>query len=62
MGAAFVGPSLAPSVAEASRILCRGPRYEVIDLSLRSPEYLEAIENEAPGPFVNPGYVRAKQE
>ncbi len=59
-GAAFVGAVAGTLVlGEALRTLCRGPRYQVIDVSLRSPEHRIAVENEASGPFVNPGYTRA---
>jgi hypothetical protein len=60
VGASFVGAVAAALViAETLRILAHGPRYEVIDLSLRSPQHREVIENGAPGEFVNPGFVEA---
>ena len=49
-------------IAEALRMLSRGPLYQVIDLSLRSPQHREIVKNEAPGPYVNPGYVFAASE
>jgi hypothetical protein len=51
-GAAFVG-----AATEVLRVLCDGPRYQVIGLSLRSPGYRDAALNENPGPPVNPGFV-----
>jgi hypothetical protein len=60
VGASFVGAVTATLVlAEALRMICRGPLYQVIDLSLRSPQHREVVRNEAPGPYVNPGYVAA---
>lgn len=60
VGAAFVGATAGTlAVAEALRALCQGPRYQVIDLSLRSPQYRAAVENESPGPFANTGFVEA---
>jgi hypothetical protein len=59
-GAAFVGAVAASlGIAEAIRCLAEGPRYEVVDLSLRSPQYVEAAPNTKPGPPRNPGYTRA---
>lgn len=61
VGAAFVGAIASTFVvADELRALADGPRYEVISLSLRSPEYMEAIPNSAPGPYVNPGFVRIR--
>jgi len=58
IGAAFVGAATACLVlAEVLRVLCDGPRYEVIGLSLRSPGYRDVAVNENPGPPVNPGFV-----
>lgn len=60
VGASFVGAVAATLVlAEALRMLTRGPLYQVIDLSLRSPQHREVVRNEAPGQYVNPGYVFA---
>jgi hypothetical protein len=60
VGAAFVGAVASTFVvAEELRALIDGPRFEVISVSLRSPEYLDAVVNPAPGPWVNPGFVRA---
>ena len=60
VGASFVGAVAATLVlAEALRMLSRGPLYQVIDLSLRSPQHREVVKNEAPGPYVNPGYAPA---
>lgn len=61
VGAAFVGAIASTLVvAEELRALADGPRFEVISLSLRSPEHLEAVTNSAPGPYINPGYVRTR--
>jgi len=60
VGAAFVGAVAGTlAIAEALRMLCQGPRYQVIDLSLRSPQYRIAVDNESPGPFANTGFVEA---
>jgi molybdopterin/thiamine biosynthesis adenylyltransferase len=60
VGASFVGAVAASLVlAEVLRMLARGPLYQVIDLSLRSPQHREVVRNEAPGTYVNPGYVLA---
>lgn len=61
VGAAFVGATASTLVvAEELRALHDGPRFEVISLSLRSPEHLDAVPNLAPGPYLNPGYVRSE--
>jgi hypothetical protein len=58
VGASFVGAVAACLVvAEAIRMLSRGPLFQVIDLSLRSPGHREVVRNEAPGSYVNLGYV-----
>ncbi|HEX7060292.1 MAG TPA: hypothetical protein VF176_10625 [Solirubrobacterales bacterium] len=63
VGASFVGAVAATFVlAEALRMLSRGPLYQVIDLSLRSPQHREVVKNHSPGPYVNPGYVFAAGE
>lgn len=60
VGAAFVGAVAGTLVvAEALRMLAGGPRYQVIDLSLRSPQHRIAVDNERPGAFVNPGFLKA---
>jgi hypothetical protein len=60
VGAAFVGAAASTLVvAEELRALIEGPRFEVVSVSLRSPEHLAAVPNPAPGPWVNPGFVRA---
>jgi hypothetical protein len=57
IGAAFVGCIAATIVlAEPLRMFAGGKRHQVISLSLRSPHHLSAVENEAPGPPVNPGF------
>ncbi len=62
VGASFVGAVAACLVlAEAMRMLSRGPLYQVIDLSLRSPQHREVVRNEAPGHYINPGYVSATE-
>lgn len=61
VGAAFVGAIASTLVVtEELRALADGPRFEVISLSLRSPEHLEAVPNSGPGPYINPGYVRTR--
>lgn len=58
VGAAFVGAvASCLVVAEELRALVDGPRYEVVSVSLRSPEHIAAVPNPAPGPWVNPGFV-----
>lgn len=58
VGAAFVGCAAATLVlAEPLRMLHGGSRYQVVSLSLRTPEYTAAVENEEPGPAVNSGFV-----
>ncbi len=60
VAAAFVGAATACLVlAEPLRMLSNGPRYEVVDWSLRSGGVAEVIPNDAPGPAINPGYVNA---
>src|SRR5660397_181588 len=57
IGAAFVGCIAAAIVlSEPLRMLASGKRYQVIGLSLRSPHHVETLENEAPGPPMNPGF------
>jgi hypothetical protein len=60
VGAAFVGAVTSTLVvAEELRALVEGPRFEVVSLSLRSPEHVFAVANPSPGPFVNLGFVLA---
>jgi hypothetical protein len=57
IGAAFVGCVAAAIVlSEPLRMVAGGKRFQVISLSLRSPHHVAAVENEAPGPPVNPGF------
>jgi hypothetical protein len=57
IGAAFVGCVAAAIVlSESLRMAAGGKRYQVVSLSLRSPHHVAAVENEAPGPPVNPGF------
>lgn len=57
IGAAFVGCIAGAIVlSEPLRMVAGGKRYQVTSLSLRSPHHLVAVENEAPGPPVNPGF------
>jgi hypothetical protein len=59
VGAAFVGVVASTLViAEELRALVDGQRFEVVALSLRSPEHVDAIANPTPPLSVNPGYVR----
>jgi hypothetical protein len=49
---AFVGCAVASlSVAEVCRALAGGPRYEVVDLSLRNPARVRVVELVDPAPF-----------
>ena len=58
VGAAFVGCVAATLVvSEVLRSLVDGPRYEVVSLSLRSPNLANAAVNSSPGSPVNPGFV-----
>jgi hypothetical protein len=57
VGAAFVGCVTAALVlSEPMRMVASGKRYQVISLSLRSPHHIAAVQNEAPGSPVNPGF------
>ena len=59
VGAAFVGCAAAALVlSEVLRMLHDGPRYQVVDLSLRRLDLLHAVPNPAPSNG-NPGFVRA---
>lgn len=61
-GAEFEANPAAPSPQAGNGAANLGPDpsgYQVIDLSLRSPEHLAAVENEQPGAFVNPGFLEA---
>lgn len=61
VGAAFVGCVAAThALAEALRVLNEGPRFEVVSLSLRSPDAARAVSNVREEPFVNPGFVLAR--
>ena len=60
VGAAFVGAAAGAFVlAEVLRMLNGGPRYQVVDFSLRSPQYRVTVANERPRMSINPGFVRA---
>ena len=60
-GAAFVGCVAATLVlSEVLRFLAGGPRFEVLGVSLRSPDKLQASHNAVKGAPVNPGFVRAR--
>jgi hypothetical protein len=60
VGAAFVGCVASTlCLSEVLRVLADGPRYAVLDLTLRSPKHLAAAPNEIKDPFVNPGFVVA---
>ena len=60
-GAAFVGCVAATFVlSEVLRFLAGGPRFEVVGVSLRSPDRLQASHNTVKGAPVNPGFVRAR--
>ena len=60
VGAAFVGCIAATMVlSEALRFLADGPRFQLINLSLRSPDTLQAVRNARELPHANPGFVVA---
>jgi hypothetical protein len=62
VGAAFVGTvASCLVVAEELRALVDGPRYEVVSVSLRSPEHVDAVPNATPGPWINPGIVQVSR-
>ena len=62
VGAAFVGCVAATLVlSEALRSLAGGPRFEVISVSLRSPQSPEAVRNTHPGAPVNTGFVSPRR-
>ena len=61
IGAAFVGCVAATLVlSEVLRTLAGGPRFEVLSVSLRSPQRLQAAINRHEGTVRNPGYVMAR--
>lgn len=61
VAAAFVGAATACCVlAEPLRMFSNGPRYEVVDWSLRSGGTAEVVMNDQPGPPINPGFVEAE--
>ena len=63
VGAAFVGCVAATLVfSEVLRALCGGSRFEVLSLSLRSPNQVQAVCNTREGPPINPGFVFARPE
>lgn len=63
VAASFVGIVAGCLVlAEALRYLCGGPRYQVVSISLRSPEYPDVAANDSPGEFKNIGYVIAEKQ
>jgi len=58
--APFVGAVAASlALAEAVRYLGGAPMYEVLSVSLRSPDYIDVAPNTRPGPPTNPGFTRA---
>ena len=58
VGAAFVGCVAATLVvSEALRALANGPRFQVLNLHLRNPQRVRAVDNERPGSPINPGFV-----
>ena len=61
VGAAFVGCAAAALIlSEVLRLLAGGPRFEVLNLPLRSPHMPGVAPNDRPGPAVNPGFVQAR--
>ena len=62
VGAAFVGCVAATFVlSEVLRALAGGPRFEVLGVSLRSPNKPQASNNTHEGAPANPGFVRARK-
>ena len=60
-GAAFVGCVAATFVlSEVLRFLAGGPRFEVLSVSLRSPQKPQVSNNTLEGASANPGFVRAR--
>ena len=60
VGAAFVGCAAATLVlSEVLRALNDGPRFEVMNLFLSSPQKASVANNTKTGPALNPGYVNA---
>ena len=60
VGAAFVGCAAATLVlSEVLRALNDGPRFEVMNLFLSSPQKPTIASNTKSGPATNPGYVNA---
>ena len=60
VGAAFVGCVAATLViSEVLRALANGPRFQVLNLHLRNPDVLKAVDNVRTGPPTNPGFVYA---
>ncbi len=63
VGAAFVGCVAAAFVlSEVLRTLVGGPRFEVVDISLRSPHNPQVARNTRQGPPVNPGFAVARSQ
>ena len=61
VGAAFVGCVAATFVlSEVLRALARGPRFEVLGVSLRSPHKPQVARNTHQGAPSNPGFVPAR--
>jgi hypothetical protein len=59
VAAAFVGATTgALVIAEATRYILGGPRYGVIDASLRDLSRTQAVEALNPPPAGNPGFAR----
>lgn len=63
VGASFVGTVTSTIViAELLRMTMGGPRYEVIDGSLRSPDRLNVIASKPSDLPFNPGVARARDD
>lgn len=60
-GAAFVGCVAATFVlSEVLRFFAGGPRFEVVGVSLRSPDKIQGSHNTVTSAPVNPGFTRAR--
>lgn len=60
VGASFVGCiAAAIGLSEVLRLLAGGPQFEIISVSLKSPEFVEILANRSPAPSLNPGFIQA---
>lgn len=59
VGAAFVGAVTSTlALAEELRALVDGPQFQVVSMSLRSPDHVEAVPNPSRARQMNAGFVR----